>query len=399
MTKKLDIYFIALLVCIYVMFSPPFVFSAYIPFAVRVMLEAIPLLLLAIVMNSANNNVFVFKYLFIWSMLVFMMFINSDSALVSVVYSFSKLIFLFSIILIFYNSRFLFHLVRKFWFRIWFFVSVSVIITFFVYQFKIVDFRHLYFGDVSETASYNYYNNIFLGNIIKYRAFDFALPKISWYVFEPGLLAFFLGLNVLIADSTYSYSKHVKKFKALNLIAGFLTFSTTFYIFFIIYFVAKPSSYGPLKKLVLFIVPVLALVLVWYIYSILMDPDIGKFTSIGERTLRFENVLSIINNNTLLTFLFGNGIGISSVVFDRGISSGLMAIFVERGFLILSFLSFIIYKYTRHNKVVLIYVLFYHLTFEPMWYPAFIVAISITYIASRRGEGGAGECRKFRCGE
>lgn len=382
MKKQLETYFITMLVYIYVILSPPFVFSAYIPFEVRVMLEVIPLLFLLMAIHNTQHNFLV--YICIWSMLVLIMFLNSESALISVAYSYSKLIFLFSIIPIVCASSFVFHLIRKFWFWIWFFISSSVIMTFLVYQLDLVDFAHLDFSEISERAPYNYYNNLFLGNIIRHRVFDFSVPKISWYIFEPGLLAFFLGLNVLIADSVYRHSSHSREFKILNLLAGFATFSTTFFIFSALYLTIKLSSHGRLKKFAFFIAPIAVAILSWYIYLALMDPDIAKFTSFDERVSRLGVAHSILSNSSILGFLFGNGIGISTTVSDGGISSGVMSILVERGFLILIFLSFIFYKYTRHNKAVLLYILFYHLTFEFVWYPAFLVGVSIVYATTHR---------------
>jgi len=382
--SRLDTYFVALLVCIYVIFSPPFIFSAYIPLPVRMILEVVPFLLLLIAIRSERNNLFVYKYMFVWSMLVLMMFLNSDSAFNSVVYSFVKLLFLVSILSVCYNSNTMFYVIRNVWFVFWFFVPSFVVVTFFVYQFDIVSFTHLSFDEISETAGYNYYTNIFFGNIIKSNILGIPTSRVCWYVFEPSMLAFFLGLNILLADSVYSHSKYVTKFKILNFCAGCLTFSLTFYVFFMFYVVMKLLSYGFLRRVSLLTIPAVLVVAVCYIYLILMDSDAGRFTSIDDRLLRLEIGWFFINNNTLLTFLFGNGLGVSAVVFDRGISSGILAIFVERGFLVFIFLVFIFYKYTKHNKALLLYILFYHFTFELVWYPALLIAIAISYAASYR---------------
>jgi len=108
---------------------------------------------------------------------------------------------------------------------VWFFIATSVIISFFAYQFKVVDFTFMELNLSGDSSCY--YHNILLKNVMSYRVFDYSVPKISWYIFEAGILSFFLGLNIVIADSFCSHTRHKRTFKMINLPAVFLTFPPT----------------------------------------------------------------------------------------------------------------------------------------------------------------------------
>ncbi len=380
MMRSIDSYIVSLFICIYVLLSPPFVFSEYIPFSVRICLEAVPAFLFILVLHSNKSQIFIL--LFVWVMLVLMMFLATYSQFISVAYSCLKIIFLFLMISLFDNKKTLFNLIKNFWFGFWLFVASSALISFGVYQMEIVHFEYLDFSTVTGSDSYHYYNNIFFGNIIQSHMFDIPVPRVTWYVFEPSILAFFFGLNVIVSDSFCVKKEYANKFKILNLFAGVVTFSNTFFIFFIFYGLFLFFNRGFLKYLFILLIPIFFVIVAWFINMVLVNPDIVGFTSLGDRLERVEIANYYISNNTLLSFLFGNGVGVSAEQFGRGISSGILTIFIERGFLVFSFLLYVFYKYTKCNKHLLIYLFFYSLTFELVWYPLLLLVISVVYRAS-----------------
>jgi len=391
--SKLNIYLIAFLIGIYVLFTPPFIFSEYIPFSFRVVLELIPILFFLAVLNRKSYPLVMIASLFVWSMLVLMMFLYTESAIASVFYSYLKILFFILLVVILDSTSEVYDVIKKTWLAFWFFVSLCVILGFCLYQLNIIDFTFMSFEDILGKESYHYYSHAFFGNFIQSYMLGIPVPRMTWYLFEPSMLAFFFGVNVLIADALFANKDHAKKFKLLNLVAGLLTFSNTFIIFFILYGVVMLFRLKLLRSIFYLVAPVVLISAVWVIYTALFNTELGSSTSLGDRTLRLEMAYYFLEHNTLLSFLYGNGLGVSTEIFGKGLSSGLLSVLVERGFLVFLFLVFLFYMFAKHNKALLFFLFFYSLAFEVIWYPLLLVAIAISYVADKQAQGDESGCQ------
>jgi hypothetical protein len=369
--------FLAFFVCLYATLSPPFFFSAFTPILIRASLEIGLLFMISAYLLRVIDCSLPYKAICVWLMLFTMTLLVSTNDMASHVASTINIILFLLIIRVGAKATLFIYWLRWYWVRIWWLASVSIIIAFFVYQFNLIEFSPFDLSEIVGSASYIYYNNIIFGNLLVYRFFDFVVPKLSWYIYEPGILSFFLGLNILIAEQLFLCSKKVILFKISNLIAGIFTFSTTFYLFFIAYFTFKIFMLRGFHNVRWSSFTLTSLLLLWFMYEFFVVSDLAKFTSIDDRFVRLEVAQYFIINNSFLNFMFGNGVGVSVKTSDMGISSGILSILVERGILIFLFLLFYIYKYTKRTYVLLGYIIFYHITFELIWYPIFYIAIAL----------------------
>ena len=92
--------------------------------------------------------------------------------------------------------------------------------------------------------------------------------------------------------------------------------------------------------------------------------------------------LPLIIDNTLLSFLFGNGIGITSENFNIGISSGLLRIFIEQGAVFLIILVTLFAKLTIHNYWLMIYIFSCQFVLSTFFSPLFLFLICLSYACS-----------------
>lgn len=394
--SQLGANFAALFIGVYALFSAPFVFFTQIPYGMRVGLEIAALSAVTIFVISRNISVRAVEYMLIWLMLVTLTLLYTQTSYETVIRTSICWLYFLIFAAEVDNLRKLNNLIAKSWFWIWMYISITVVIGFALYRLELVKFDYVDFGAIS-TADYTYYNNIYFGNTISVIYWGENVQRMCWYIFEPGMLAFFLGLNVIITKSVYASYEYKKLFMGLNFVAGCLTFSTTYIMFFLGWIL-----YGSMRR----IITARAMLAMWGIFLVaticvayfVVANDLLASSSIEDRLLRANIALDIANNNSLPSFLFGNGVGISSVVADRGISSGLANVFIERGFLILAFLSFIIYKYAQSNKMLVIYIAFSSLAIEPVWYPAFLIALYIVFAASKTLPGKV-NCQQNSIGE
>lgn len=372
---------LAFFVCLYATLSPPFVFSAFTPNYIRALLEINIFFVLSLYLMSVKKTSLPYNAIGIWLMLFVMTFVVSSGEIAAHIASAINIVIFLLLIKLGDVSVSFVYWIRWYWVRIWSLASVSIIVAFVSYQMNIMVFTPFDLSEVVGAASYTYYNNIILGNFLSYRFFDLSVPKLTWYIYEPGMLSFILGLNLLISDGLFADPKNIKIFKFINLIAGVFTFSTTFYLFFISYAFIKMSMSRSLRMSRILMIPIFSVLILWFVIYFFMETDLAKFTSLDDRVMRLEIAESFLRNNSLISFLFGNGIGASIRASDNGISSGFLSVLVERGVLVLIYLFFYIYKYAKINTPLIVFIIFYHITFEMIWYPIFYIAIMLNHVA------------------
>ncbi len=369
----------ATLLLVYSLCYNPFVSASYVYAPLRISLEGI-VLFLSLIFNIYYFN----KNIFLWLAAITVLFscfplFDTDTA-VHVVSSYNKMIFFILVVGLFYISDTMLLISLKIWINLWRLLCCLAILAFIGYITGLIPFS-LFELDVDAGAPYTYMHNAILGNIVPRFFYSIEYGRVAGFMYEPGLVGFFYGFNILVAKRWICDEKKARNFILLNFAAG-LTSGSTSLIFFIVLFVFSSLIFGGNKHFIAIKVLLLAPFFVAIIFYILSS-GLMEFTSSLERIARFQLGMEILNNNTFITLLFGNGIGVS-VKEGVGISSGPLNIFVERGAVMLSFIVFMFFKFSRYNKWLLFYLFYYSVMFEMFWFPLFLIGIAISYAQNNR---------------
>ncbi len=110
-----------------------------------------------------------------------------------------------------------------------------------------------------------------------------------------------------------------------------------------------------------------------------VNSDIIPSSSMGDRVWRLMEAWNFFLEINIQSFLFGRGVASISEAIGAGVASGLINVLIEKGFLMLCFLMYIINKYNPNNHLVLMYVIVFHLAFDFLWFPLFWLALAIMY--------------------
>lgn len=263
------------------------------------------------------------------------------------------------------------------WIKLGYFLSYSIVVLFFVHQFLTIDTDYFGFKGLMSYTDRNYKYSIFGVSQVK----DFgvvAISRVSGYFAEPQYAGLYFFINVLIGQTQYIKHRY-KKWLNINLVAGFLTFSTTFYIMvFLHYLIVSFRKIKLYDRLFLFLFLFLSVVIFYSMFSsdinIFLDSFLQK-TSYSDRIIRFENGINlIVNQHSYLSVLFGHGVGYTGE-FDKGISIGFLHLLVERGIVGLFFVLTMLWLFTRHNKIVYFVLILYLFVFT--WYVNYIYWLGI----------------------
>ena len=366
------------LIFLYALSYGPFISESFVPDSVRIGIEGFVISLLLILTFQCQYN----KGIILLS-IAFMIFacivISGTDTAIKVVSSFNKIIFFtLAIGLLCGNKKILNSCIKK-WIKLWFFLGVMAILSFVGYTTSVIKFSPLEFGEINPGAQYYYLNNLIFGNLIPRTFFDISFGRVAGCMYEPGLLSFFFGFNILIARSWVN-EKQVRIFMWVNFIAGLATLSMTFYFFVVPFFIAK-LGFIENKLRGIIIATALFLLCTLFIFYI-PDTDFLEHSSVADRLLRLELAIDVIQNNTWITSLLGNGIGIAVERGGMGLSSGPVNVFVERGAIMLIFLFYLLAKCSKHNRWLILYLFYYSFTFEMFWFPVYLLAIAMAYAFS-----------------
>lgn len=357
---------LALIICLCMLMYPPFLSSAYVSIYLRLALET-GLLCYLIIKNKIKYNIIFILILYV---IYGFLSVGSDD-LKNYISSLNKILFFILLISMLKKRQDLAKYLKTYWIIIWKILSISAIVAFLGYELKIIKFSEFELAE----GSYLYYINPIFGALSPKIFFGVELVRVAGYMFEPNLLSFFFGFNLLIAKHIFDNNKSRKSFIYLNAIAGLFTLSTT-YIFFIIAYLVNIILGKLLKNKLLKItlLIILSLVLIKVITI-----DLLEFSSATDRLLRMNEGLSLLRNNNIVTWLFGNGGGFASREIGMGISAGFLSALVEKGLILLAVVILLMRKYSKFDLVLWLYLLYYNLVVELFWYPIFWVGISIAY--------------------
>lgn len=391
--SQLSVITILVITCVlvYGLFTRPLVFPFYLPSAVRVVIELIPLLLLLLSFrNKFRSDIFILFPLFLFLVINYL---ANEAILQTSFLIFVRLAF-FLLMLDLLNSDISARkLLRKYLVNFWMLVSISVIFGFVLYWIyePAFSFAPLDIGDGGD--GYGYFNNPLLGNIRKIYMFGFQVPKPTWYFVEPGPLSCFLAMNFVGAKYLVSDELQCNRFKYISLIAGLCTLSVTFYIFLVLFFVLKIiGKFGFFTKLIL--IGFLALfVFTWFTGGFdWLNIFFQENTSQADRIERVGIISELISKYPEKTFLIGHGAELHGMGFDMGVSSGWLVHFAERGFFFTIFLACYLLYLLRSNMPIFFVVVFYSFSFEFFEYPIFSIMLSLIILS-----GDIVLCRRQNC--
>jgi len=360
---------------LYIFIYPPIVFTLFVEVSTRLTVEILILLIL-VCYTQLKSDFEIPKDLLWLVVLVLFYWIFSLDKNRQVLSFFNKFIFFIFLMRVIHEDKEMFLLLRKFWVAIWFILSISAILACISFTLNIVSYSPF------EFSGYMYQCNPLLGLILpKHIVGTLTLPRYSGWFIEPGFLGFFFGANVFIANNLFVNANKLRWFKRTNTIAGFLTFSAAFLIFFVscylyqIFYQKKLISKTIIRLLFFLFLP---LMIYLFIY-IFKTPDFIPHTSLGDRIWRFEEAWKVVINMNIKHIIFGFGIIPLQTAIGGGSCSGLIDILLGRGLLLFVFVILLIFRYTRHNPELFLFIIFYSLAFGFLWYPLFLFVVALGY--------------------
>ena len=363
------------LLFLYIFIYPPSVFSIFIETSHRLIVETLTLIIL-VFYAQLKRCCSVPKDLVLLVVLVLFYWILSLDATTQVLSFFNKFIFFIFFGKVIHQDQRIFVLLRKFWVFIWFILAISAILACINFILKILPYSPLKF------SGYMYQCNPLLGLVLPKNIVGFfVLPRYSGWFIEPGFLGFFFGANVFMANNLFLNGNKLRWFKRTNVIAGFLTFSVAFFVIFVscyLYQIVHKKKIMPkaiIHLLFLLFLP-LMIYLVVYIFK---NPDFMPHTSLIDRIWRFEGSWKIAINMNIKQMIFGLGIIPFQTALGGGSGSGLMDILLGRGLLLFSFVVSLVFRYTRHNFTLFLFIILYSLAFGFLWCPLFLFVVVLGY--------------------
>jgi len=368
-----------LLVFVYVLSYSPFIVESFLPRNIRIGIEVLLLLLLIVIsLNRKYISIDMFWFIPITLGYLCMIFFEI-STLSKLTSSFGKFAFLLlNIGLLIKNQRALQNC-TKIWIQLSYFLCIMTIIAFVGYNSSIILFVSTNLSTPAHgwdaASSYYHLNHNILGNITPRTLFGIHLGRVSGFMYEPGYLAFYLGFNILVARDWIDATRLRKRFVWLNVVAGIATISTTFFLFFTFYFLAKGIKSKGNSKVIIARRIVFLTLAVFFIVLILKSGYAGQ-TSGSDRLDQIVSYSSLVVNNSWLSFLFGNGVGVI------GINSGWIKVFIEQGAALLVILVTLFARLTKHNRWLMLYVFYCNFALSLFSTPLFLFLISISYASS-----------------
>lgn len=386
------------MVGIYCLISQPFMSILIVSSTLRYIVEISTLCLLIILQKKdillCKNYV-----LILFAIMVVILFVNDFNNYRTVITLAARMLFFFLFLALLARNHVTRLIFKNAWILFWGFISIWLILSFVCFELNIVKYHYLYLGYVSDWAGqfaqYQYYYHPLFGFISMTRQiFNYDVGRATSVIFEPGLLAFFLGLNIIASKYLFKKKSNRKIFIVSNFVAGCLTLSLTFYIVItisvLLSLLNKYLSPGIMKL-------VLAIIMGAVIpYIFLYKLNLVEESSFNLRSNTSDLALESIRNHSLYNFFFGEGIGSFYEEYLSGINSGLMVILVEWGLLPLLYVVFTLYSLLKSKFIILIYILVYSLAFNFFWYPIFWAGIALiasigTNCKQREAQAKAGD--------
>jgi hypothetical protein len=362
------------LVLFYIVIYPPFILAVYIPDNIRLSIEmGILFYLTAYILVKKRLKI---DALLITPLLVifFILMLTDNHFFSSSAYFLAKLILFILLINALLSSSHLLDSVRKMWVFIACIFAIFSILAFISFITSLASFYPWEFSSGRYFLHHPILGNIVMRHFIGYT----EVYSVVGYMMEGVYLGFFYGLNIISANYLIKNTKTRNKFIVLNMLAGVITFSTTFILFFIFYFLAKFINTMKYANAIKYLLIINATFLTMFV---LLMTDYFKYTSILDRLQNIFFSLNIILNNSIDMLLFGNGV---NFLYDNkkvSIDSGSLRLILEYGIILTFMVTGLFVKYAIHNKYLILFLLFYSLSIPIFNFPFLYILVAIVYCA------------------
>ncbi|MES9904343.1 MAG: hypothetical protein ABW168_16910 [Sedimenticola sp.] len=369
---------IFLSVVLLALMSPPFVFSIMDYFS-RELRGFIGLVVIFVVGLSVGKvKVTDFTLLMCVFFLFFLEIILAKSRVSNILSYYAVIIVSLLLFMELRGSYFKRALFLDLWVRTAYLLSSMMVVLFIIHQFTELDTDVLGLSTMKEFESRTYKFSLFGATLDKKIGF-ITLARVCGYFSEPQYAGLYCALNTMIALRLIKPDNY-RGYLTISIVAGILTFSITFYLalFLVAYLIFLPKY---IRNAVEFLLIMLVIAVVGSLFDLsgLDDSGLLQRTSFSDRLNRIGNSVGILANSSLFEWFLGHGVGYKND-FDRGISSGVFHILVERGLIGLGLL-FLMIRHISNKDYVFIIVCAFFLIAMP-WYKYYIYWIAVVVFYS-----------------
>lgn len=369
------------LVGLYCVLYPPYVSHVWFPPLYRLTVEGGVLAFLTLVYLGTRGGRFAVTFVTAL-VLVSLYGMFSGEAVAQVISFLNKLLFLMLLYRVARDRPRFARYLRQGW--VWFWVLTFLLaLTAFAAKF----FGLVEFGSFPFPVHYPYRFHPLLGNLLEKNLGGVMFPRVCGFFDEPGLLAFFAGLNFYLSPRLFERRVWGRWFSLLALAAGLTTFSYTLFIFLGVWFLLKVTKL--LDYQVEFTLLLLGIGVVSVVTFVLLVQNIDLLPNSSgiDRIKRLIHVWEQYKALDFYQILFGTGILPLKTILSGGANAGLLQVFIARGLLLSFFFFGVILKLLDRRKALTLYVLYFSLAFDFFWYPLFLTGLVVSFFAEPQGEG------------
>lgn len=363
------------LVFVYLLLYPPFISHVALPSSLRLGVETLTLAFLAVIYLLRRQYRFSPHFIYAFLLLSFYGIFGGDAPQQVLAFGL-KLFFMLLILRVLAFDLPLYLWVRQLWITLWAAFFVMSLIGFLG---KLGGFLPLMSFPVK--TAYPYQFNPLVGNLLQKPVMGFMLPRYTGYIDEPGLYACFAGVNFFLAKDLFVERSRQRLWAAMALGSALLTLSYTLYLFLVLYFAFVWTR--RVKISINLLISLIAAVTLPAIAFIAFVPDALPNSSALDRMLQVLRAWGVYLDADLQATLFGIGILPLKELIEGGTTSGLLQVLMSRGLALTAYFYAMIYGTIRHNGPLLLFVIYFSLTFDFFWYPLFLTGLALSYLGHR----------------
>ncbi|MBE7411787.1 MAG: hypothetical protein L6Q54_05185 [Leptospiraceae bacterium] len=184
------------------------------------------------------------------------------------------------------------------------------------------------------------------------------ITRVYGFFVEPQYAGFYFTMNLLIACYIGKF-RNKKLWVLMNLLAGTVTFSSTFFLSLIP--ISVLAFTGNNFRFVFYLMLTIFSLFCIFEYENMKQMEILNLTSFGDREDRIRGALVVLEKATQPDFYFGHGVDFQNTFGGKPFSAGFFVALVERGLIGLLFVFIMIFcaigkKYTA-GIILLLYLL------------------------------------------
>lgn len=375
MVNKQVFYKVALILAFILAFmSPPSIFGQMV-FASRELRLFLSLFVMFLFLGIATLNIYDLIVLLCATFLLSVEILRQISQSSNILSYYAIILFYVFLFITLRNNEHNRRMFLTLWIQVAYFISISSILLFVLHQFTSFNTDFFDFASLGDFSARDLRFSFLGATQVKNFGFFTVIRSYSYFG-EPQYAAFYFTINVLLANEINNKNSKYKKLFFVNLLAGLLTFSVTFYVaMVIIYMLRLVERRSIFESLIIaFFLLLVAIPLFIISEDIIFTFFGGLNTSYGDREIRMLNAWNILKSSSIFDFLFGHGVSYIGDA-DRGLSAGFFHVLVERGLTGLLFVLVMLSVFMRRNILSFLICLLYLFTLT--WYVNYIFWMGI----------------------